>query len=414
MALFSNKIDPQNKAFNYAGFRYIWLATLANTLAVQIMSVAVGWQVYDLTGNPLYLGYVGLVQFLPSFALVLVTGWVADRFSRRAVIIICIGFELAGAIGLFLLVEHGESALAGIFVALFVLGLARAFLQPARQSLVPNLVPQKALGNALALHSSAWQMGGILGPVAGGLLYGISGQTAYLTAAGLCVAAAVFTKLVPPPERDPSQRKATSVKTILAGFSYIWNHKVILGAISLDLFAVLLGGATALLPVYARDILVVGPWGLGLLRAAPGVGAIVAAIIISQIPIRKNAGILLFIFVALFGLFTTLFALSTSVWWSILCLMLLGAFDMVSVVVRETVMQLWTPDEVRGRVSAVNSVFIGASNELGEFRAGVMAAFIGAKWAVALGGVGTIAVAGIWSRIFPQLREVKSLEKSGH
>lgn len=385
---------------------------MATTLAVQIMSVAVGWQVYDLTGNPIYLGYVGLVQFLPSVALVLVTGWASDRFSRRGILFICILLELLCALGLIYSLNTGEGALAGIFVVLFVLGVARAFMGPARQSLVPNLVPREALASALAVNASSWQMGNIVGPVLGGLLYGISGQAAYVGAAVLALVGALLVAKIPKPVRTEGTRKATTVGTLLAGFTYIFNHKLILGAISLDLFAVLLGGATALLPVYARDILDVGPWGLGLLRAAPGVGAILAAIILSQVPIRRHAGMILFLFVGLFGVFTVSFGFSTTVWWSVVCLALMGAFDMISVVVRETLMQLWTPDEVRGRVSAVNSVFIGASNELGEFRAGVMAALVGAKWAVAIGGVGTVAVTVLWSQMFPQLRNVQSLEKS--
>lgn len=400
-----------DKAFSYTGFRYFWFSTIATSLAVQIIAVAVGWQIYDLTGDPIYLGYVGLVQFLPSFALVLVTGWAADRFSRRAIVAICTVIEALCAIALVMLVSGGADAVGAIFIVLFVLGLARAFQNPAKQSLAPNLVPREALANALSVNSSAWQLSNIVGPVAGGLLYGLSGQIAYGIAALLAGGGVVLISMIAKPARVQGTGEATSISTLLAGFKFIWKEKLILGAISLDLFAVLLGGATALMPVYARDILVVGPWGLGLLRAAPGVGAIAAAIVLSQIPIRQRAGVILLSFVAGFGLFTTLFGFSTSVVWSIVFLVMLGACDMVSVVIREILMQLWTPDEVRGRVSAVNSVFIGASNEIGEFRAGVTAAFIGAKWAVVLGGLGTIAVAGLWSRVFPALAAAQSLEE---
>lgn len=400
-----------DKAFSYTGFRYFWFATMATSLAVQIIAVAVGWQIYDLTRNPIYLGYVGLVQFLPSFALVLVTGWVADHFSRRAIVAITSALEVLCALALVVLVGQGEAAVGSIFVVLFVLGLARAFQNPAKQSLAPNLVPREALANALSVNSSAWQLSNILGPVAGGLLYGLSGQVAYGVAGVLAGVGVVLMVMLKPPSRAASERKATTIGTLMAGFKFIWKEKLILGAISLDLFAVLLGGATALLPVFARDILEVGPWGLGLLRAAPGVGAIAAAVILTQVSIRRHAGAILFGFVAGFGLFTVLFGWSTSVVWSIVFLACLGACDMVSVVIREILMQLWTPDDVRGRVSAVNSVFIGASNEIGEFRAGVTAAFIGAKWAVVLGGVGTIAIAGLWSRLFPSLAKAQSLEE---
>lgn len=402
--------EASDKAFSYVGFRLYWFSAVATTIAVQIVAVAVAWQIYDLTREPIYLGYVGLVQFLPSFALVLVTGWAADKFSRRGIVFITTLVEVACAIALVMLVRQGEDAVALIFVVLFVLGIARAFQNPAKQSLVPNLVPREALANALSVNISAWQLSTILGPVIGGLLYGLSGQVAYGVGAVLAAIGAVLVALVPKPKRLVGADAATSISTLLAGFKYIWKEKLILGAISLDLFAVLLGGATALLPVYARDILDVGPWGLGLLRAAPGVGAIIAAIVLTRVSIRRNAGIVLLSFVAGFGLFTTLFGFSTSVVWSVAFLALLGACDMVSVVVREVLIQLWTPDEVRGRVSAVNAVFIGASNEIGEFRAGVSAAFIGAKLAVVLGGIGTIGVAALWTRLFPDLRKAQNLQ----
>jgi predicted MFS family arabinose efflux permease len=291
-----------------------------------------------------------------------------------------------------------------------VLGTARAFWGPAAQSLAPNLVPPEALSNAITTNASAWQFASIMGPAAGGLLYGVAPGIAFGTAAVLLMAAAIAVLMIPRPARRESHQ-ATSLDTMLAGFRYIFANKVVLGAISLDMFAVLMGGAVALLPVYAKDILHAGPQELGLLRAAPGIGAIIMALVLTRFPIRDHAGKLLFLFVGLFGAFTLLFGLSTTVWISIPALALVGASDMVSVTIRETIMQLWTPEEVRGRVNAVNSVFIGASNELGEFRAGTVAHFIGPVGAVALGGAGAIAVAVIWSRIFPALRDQRSLDK---
>jgi MFS family permease len=402
--------DRPSLAFSYPSFRFFWVTTLSTSFAAQIMSVSVGWQIYDMTRNPFYLGLVGLVQFLPALVLVLVTGLAADKFPRRRIIQLCLLVELGCAAALVLLARAEGADVWPIFVVLVLLGIARAFIGPSSSSLAPNLVPPPALANAISMNVTAWQLASILGPMAGGLLYGISGTAAYGTAAALVVVAAVSISFV----RQPPQKKSdqeTSLSTLLAGFRYIWHEKIVLGAISLDLFAVLMGGAVALMPVFARDILEVGPWGLGLLRAAPGIGAIVTALWLARFPIRDNAGVVLFTFVAGFGLFTLMFGLSTSVWLSIPLLALIGACDMVSVSIRETIMQLWTPDHVRGRVNAVNSVFIGASNELGEFRAGMMAALIGAQAAVAFGGAATIGVAGIWSWAFPGLRRQQAINR---
>jgi MFS family permease len=403
--------DRSLRAFSYPAYRFYWLTSLSMSLAGQIISVSVGWLVYDLTRDPLYLGLVGLAQFLPALLLVLVTGLAADKLPRRRIIQACLVAEVccAGALLAFT-AGHGREVWP-VFVVLVIQGMARAFFGPAGSSLAPNLVPPKALANAVTLNATAWQAASILGPVIGGLLYGVSPTAPYETAAGLVVFALICISFVGQPAQRQSG-KQTSLETMLAGFRYIWGEKVVLGAISLDLFAVLMGGAVALLPVFARDILETGPWGLGLLRAAPGIGAIPTALIITRFPIRNHAGRVLFAFVALFGLFTFLFGLSRSIWFSVPLLALVGASDMVSVSIRETIMQLWTPDSVRGRVNAVNSVFIGASNELGEFRAGIMAAMIGAQAAVALGGLATIGVAAIWSQAFPGLRMQKTLDRA--
>lgn len=402
--------EPSLQAFTYPAFRYYWLTTLCASFAAQIISVAIGWQIYDTTRNALYLGLVGLAHFLPSLLLVLITGLVADKFPRRRIILVCLLVELVAAAGLLAIAMAGGQNVWPIFGLIILLGTARAFIGPASSSLAPNLVPPIALSNAVSMNATAWQLASILGPVAGGLLYGLGGIVPYAVAAGLLVVGAVSISRIKAPAQHPHDQE-TSLATLLAGFRYIWHEKVVLGAISLDLFAVLMGGAVALMPVFARDILEVGPWGLGLLRAAPGIGAILMALWLARFPVRDHAGVILFAFVAGFGLFTLCFGLSTEVWLSIPLLALLGACDMVSVSIRETIMQLWTPDRVRGRVNAVNSVFIGASNELGEFRAGVMAAWIGAQAAVVFGGAATVAVAAIWSRIFPGLRMQGRLDR---
>ncbi|MGL4961761.1 MAG: MFS transporter [Inquilinus sp.] len=394
--------------FRHRGFTYYWTARLIATFAVQFISVAVGWQVYDLTRDPFDLGLVGLVQFLPSLLLVLVTGAAADRYNRRKIMAICIAAEILCALALLALTLDGDHRVWPIFLVLAGLGIARAFLGPAVQSLLPNLVPAAELSTAIAWNSSSWQIATISGPVIGGLLYGLAPEAPYALAAVLMAASIGLVTLIPKPAQKTVPEPA-SWESLGAGFRYIWGEKVVLGAISLDLFAVLLGGATALLPAYARDILEVGPWGLGLLRAGPGIGALVVAIWLARRPITDQAGLIMFACVAGFGAFTCVFGASTLPWLSIVALALMGAFDMVSVYIRETLIQLWTPDALRGRVNAVNMVFVGASNELGEFRSGISASLIGVVPAVVVGGLGTMAVAGLWSTWFPQLRRIRHL-----
>jgi MFS family permease len=381
-------------AFRHASFKKYWAARFLSAFAVQIVSVAVGWQIYDQTRDAFNLGMVGLVQFLPALVLVLFTGAAADRFGRRLVMGLSLVLEAGVTAFLLLLTLFGDFEPIVVFGALLVFGIARAFLGPSSASLVVNLVPTEDFANAVSWNSSAWQVATIVGPVAGGLLYGISHIAAYGVATVFLVAGS----------------EERSLSTMLAGFRYIWKEKIVLGAISLDLFAVLLGGTVALLPIYARDILDLGPWGLGLLRSAPGIGAVLTAIWLAGHPIRDHAGRVMFVFVALFGFFNIIFGVSTLTWLSIIALALAGAADMISVYIRETLMQLWTPDHVRGRVNAVNMVFVGASNELGEFRAGLMAAAIGAVPAVVIGGIGSIAVAAAWAAMFPQLRKARNLQ----
>ncbi len=402
---------PQSRwvAFKYPGFLRYWLARVSGNLAVQIVSIAVALQVYDLTRDPLDLGLVGLVLFLPSILLVLVTGTVADRFPRRTIMGVCLLVEAACATGLLLMTFEGLTSVLPIFGVLVVFGTARAFFGPAVQSLVTNLVPEDHLGQAIAWNSSGWQAATILGPVIGGLLYAVAPEVAYIGGLATFVFAAFMILSIARPSQKTTKEPA-SWETLVAGFKYIWKEKIVLGAITLDLFAVLLGGATALLPIYATDILDAGPTGLGVLRAAPGVGAVLTAVWLTRYPVRDHVGLAMFFFVGAFGLLIVVFGFSTTMWLSIPALALSGAADMISVYIRQTLVQLWTPDAMRGRVNAVNMVFIGASNELGEFRAGVMAAAIGTVHAVTIGGAATVGIAALWAKMFPELRRARHLD----
>ncbi|MBD9497332.1 MULTISPECIES: MFS transporter [unclassified Ensifer] len=400
-------------AFRHVGYRRYFFSRFLAYFAIQIISVAVGWQIYDLTRDPFDLGLIGLFQFLPSLVLILVTGSVADRYNRRMIMGVCMVVSTLCAAALLALTVTGLFSPWPVYAVLVVFGIERAFLAPASQSLAPNLVPPDDLPNAIAWNSTSWQTAMIVGPVAGGLIYALGAVFPY--AIGFCffLASAFMVFAIPKPATR-TQASAQSWQTITAGFRYIKTEKVVLGAISLDLFAVLLGGAVALMPVFARDILDLGPWGLGLLRAAPGVGAVAMAVWLAAHPIRHRAGFYMFIGVALFGLGTVIFGLSATPWVSIAALVVMGAADMVSVYVRETLITLWTPDELRGRVNAVNMVFIGASNELGEFRAGMMASGFGGVFAVVFGGMGTLLVSGLWALGFPQLRKIDTLDVPDH
>ncbi len=399
---------PSRNAFRHRSFRLFWISRFLANFAAQIVSVSIGWQIYDLTHNPFDLGLVGLVQFAPALVLVLYAGHAADRFNRRAIMAVCQMVESGIAAAIVLLTATGLISATWIFALLFIFGVARAFMNPAASSLVPNLVPPEDFAGAIALSTTSWQIANIVGPAVGGVLYGFGPTVAYGVAFVMFAGASVTISMVPrPPQKAMSEPRSWS--TLLAGFAYIWKEKVVLGAISLDLFAVLLGGATALLPVYVHDIIQVGPWGLGLLRSAMGIGGILMAAWLTVRPINDRAGVLMFTAVAFFGGFIVLFGVSTTLWLAVVALALAGAADMISVYVRETLLQLWTPDAVRGRVNAVNNVFIGASNELGEFRAGTMAALIGAVPAVVVGGLGTLVVAGLWAWAFPDIRRVRHL-----
>jgi MFS family permease len=403
-------VTDRFSAFRHSAYSRYFFSRFCTSLGVQIVSVSVGWQIYDQTQNAALLGWIGLVQFLPALVLVVVTGVTADRFGRRNVMGLAVFVEMACALAILALALSGHFDPVLVLGTLTVFGIARAFYSPASSSLAVNLVPKEDFANAVGWITASWQLASILGPVLGGLIYGIGAPIAYGTAVSLFLLSGSIILTIPKPARK-SSKEPTTLKTLLGGFSYVWKEKVVLGAISLDLFAVLLGGAVALLPIYARDILELGPSGLGLLRAAPGVGAVIMIGIITAFPIRNHAGIILFICVGLFGLATIVFGASTLAWLSILALALVGAFDMVSVYIREILLQLWTPDDVRGRVNAVNSVFLGASNELGEARAGFMAHFYGAVFTVVAGGAAAIGVAAAWSFLFPAIRRTRYLHR---
>jgi MFS family permease len=397
-------------AFQYPSFRYYLSArALANT-STEMQAVAVAWQVYGITHRPLDLGLVGLAQFLPAVLLFLVAGHAADRFSRQRILqICCTGFTLCSLL-LLGLTLRGLTSVGPIYLVLLWNGVVRAFYGPAGQAFLPLLVAEEDFPNAVAWNASVAQASIVLGPVVGGLLYGWRSSAAlvygcaaaeYLGALGLLTGIRVRTRQV--------TRLEASYRLALEGLRYIRRNPLILGAISLDLFAVMLGGAVALLPVYARDILRTGASGLGLLRAAPGMGAVVMAMVLAHWPLRRHAGAIMLWCVCGFGVFTVVFGLSGNLALSLLALVLVGACDMVSVVVRHTLVQLATPDKMRGRVSAVNVIFIGASNELGQFESGITAQWFGTVPAVVLGGLGTIAIVALWAWCFPPLRRVNEL-----
>ncbi|KCZ59065.1 MFS transporter [Hyphomonas chukchiensis] len=397
-------------AFRHSSYSRYFTSRFMTAFAAQIVSVSVAWQIYDETQNAIYLGWIGLVQFLPALLLVFVTGLASDTFGRRLVMGLAILVEMSCAAGILFLAATNQFHPVWVLAILTLFGVARAFLSPASASLAVNVVPREDFANAVGWNASAWQMASIVGPVVGSLLYGVSHVLAYSTATLMFAAASVLIFSIPkPPQRVSTEPKTLSV--VLGGFTYVWKQKVVLGAISLDLFAVLLGGAVALMPVYARDILQVGETGLGLMRAAPGIGALIVTAVITAFPIREHAGKILFVCVALFGLSTVVFGYSTVAWLSILALVCVGAFDMVSVYIREILLQLWTPDQVRGRVNAVNSIFLGASNELGEARAGFMAAKWGAVFTVVAGGYAAVGIAAAWSVLFPGIRKASNLHE---
>ncbi|WP_336486496.1 MFS transporter [Methylobacterium nigriterrae] len=390
--------------FRNGDFRLFGAARFLTGLAYQMQAVALGWFVYDLTRSALALGLVGLASFLPAMLSALVTGHVADTYDRRLVAAAAFGVQAAASLALLGVAEFGTGAVWPVYALVILVGTARAFANPALQALLPTLVPRDLFGPAIAWNSSLWQSASVLGPALGGFLYALGpavvfgGAAVSFALAGGLIAAVRFR-----PARLP-ERPPVTWATLSAGLSYIWAQPVVLGAISLDLVAVLLGGATALLPIFAAEVLHVGPLGLGALRSMPAAGAVVMAILLATWPLQRKAGARMLQAVAVFGLAITVFGLSRSLPLSMACLFVTGAADMISVYVRQSFVQGETPDAMRGRVSAVNTVFIGASNELGEFESGTLAALIGAVPAVVAGGLATMLVALLWGRLFPALR----------
>jgi MFS family permease len=408
---------PAPHPLSIPDFRFYWTARLASTVAQMSMVIVIGWQVYDIARRTmnqqdaaLQLGLIGVVQFVPLFLLTLVTGWTADRLDRRVIARAAIGIEIACAAGLGWLSYSGNVTLPALFGVAALLGVARAFAGPALSALAPNLVPREVLPRAIALSSISWQSGAIAGPALGGYLYAIAPHVPYVVS-GLLFSLSLFCMfMIGPKPRTAMGGSKNPWRQMVDGLSYVRQNRLVLGAISLDLFAVLLGGATAMLPIFARDILEVGPTGLGHLRAAPAVGATLTAIWFSWKPLKRNVGVKMLGAVAVFGAATMVFGFSRWLPLSLACLALLGAADMFSVFVRQSLIQLYTPDEMRGRVGAASTLFISASNELGEAESGFLAAAIGPVAAVVAGGAGAIAVTLLWARWFPELRNARSFD----
>jgi len=401
-------------AFTYPDFTVYEVARFFIVVALEMQSVAVGWQVYEITKRPLDLGLVGLAQFLPGIFLFLVSGHAADRFDRRKLLMLCYcGFAVCSGLLWEIALRGSHSVhprVYPIYGVLVLLGVVRSFSGPVSRALLPQLVPEEHFPNAVAWNASVFQGATILGPAVGGLIYAFfRGPSAVYFAAMLTSALALLSTVRIKPQIRARPQEAVSLTTLLAGFRYIGRQKLILGSITLDMFAVLLGGAVALLPVYAREILKTGPWGLGLLRSAPGVGAAAMAILMAHRPLRGRAGPTMLWCVAGFGVCTILFGISRSIVFSLISLLLIGATDMVSVIIRGTLIQLGTPDEMRGRVNAVDMLFIGVSNELGQFESGLTAQWFGTVPAVVLGGVGTLVVIAVWAWQFPELRHADQL-----
>ena len=386
----------------HRNFAFYLSARVLGTLAVQMQSVAIGWQVYQMTGSLFDLGLIGLAQFAPFLLLILPAGHIADRYNRRNIIAWCLTAQLACALALLAFTMMSLAVVWPVFAVLVLFGSGRAFMMPATQAVLVNMVPKESFSRALALSSSSSHIAIILGPTLGGLLYIFGPKVVYLIASALLVLSVRLMRATTPAPQIV-KREPVSWSTLLEGLRFVWSRPIMLGAISLDLFAVLFGGATALLPALAHDVLHIGPTGLGLLRTAPGMGAALCSVLLAFYPITRRVGAWMFGGVAVFGLGTIVLGSTTTFLVALVALFLMGAGDMVSVYIRHLLVQYETPDEIRGRVSAVNSVFIGASNELGEFESGVTAGWFGLVRAVLFGGAATLAVTGIWAVLFPVL-----------
>jgi len=402
-------VAPDTSLAGHRPFLFYVGARGFSEFAYQIGTVAVGWQVYALTRSAFDLGLVGLVQFIPSALLVFAAGHVADRYDRKRVVQLCQFAQALAAAFLAWGTLGGWLNLAYIFSALVVFGIATAFESPAAAALLPSVAPDGMMQKATAVSTASWQVATISGPALGGLAYALDPYVPYLVMAGFWFLSGLMNGAIQT-NRPATPPQPPTLASLFAGVGFIRRNPPILGTISLDLFAVLLGGATALLPIYAHDILHTGPWGLGVLRGAPAAGALIMSGILARHPITRRAGVRMFQAVMVFGASTVVFAVSHLIWLSILALLIMGAADTISVVIRIALVQLATPDEMRGRVGAVNYLFVNASNQLGEFESGMTAALFGTVPAVALGGIGTIAIALLWMKLFPTLRNVERLE----
>ena len=408
------------EAFQSRDFRRYQLARVMVILGAEAQAVAVAWQIYSITHRALDLGYSGLVLFLPGLLFLLPAGHVADRFDKRQVILVCYGLQAVATVGLIAMSRAGLDRVWPIYAVMFVIGSGRAFSGPASFAMLPHLVPEKHFVNAVTWGGAIFQFANITGPALGGVLFTLPllkwVPDSKLEGAGLVYEFTLatlgwFLVLIATLHARPGrmEHRAASLKVILAGFSYVRRSPLLLGSLSLDLFVVLLGGATALMPIFAREILHAGPRGLGMLRAAPALGAVVTSLVLTRVPLGRRAGHKLFFSVALFGVATVVFGLSRNLWLSLGALAIAGGADMVSVIIRGSLLQLATPLEMRGRISAVNSLFIGASNELGAFESGVTAQWWGAVRATVVGGVGALMVSGLWAAWFPELRDADEL-----
>jgi MFS family permease len=408
------------EAFASRDFRRYQLARVVAILGAEAQSVAVAWQVYSITHRAIDLGYTGLALFLPGLVFLLPAGHVADRFDRREIILVCYGLQMFCTVALVLFAREGMHHVFPIYAVLSLIGTGRAFSGPASSALIPHLVPERHFVNAVTWGGAIFQLANVTGPALGGLLFTLplasmlpgsrlegAGIVYVFTLATLVWFLVLVGSLTVRPGR--MEHKAASIKVVLAGFRYVWSLPLLLGSLSLDLFVVLLGGSVALMPIFASDILHTGPRGLGMLRAAPAIGALTMSLLMARFPISRRAGVRLFVCVGIFGVATVVFGLSRSLWLSLAALAISGAADMISVIIRGSLLQLATPSEMRGRVSAVNSLFVGASNELGEFESGVTAQWWGAVRATLVGGLGALAVAGAWATFFPGLRRADEL-----
>jgi MFS family permease len=400
---------PSSRLSEHPQFVRLWFVRLCSTLGYHMMVVAIGWKIYAITGDAFDLGLVGLIQFIPAVVFTLLIGHLTDRYDRRTILRGAQATMGAAAALLIVVFLDPTPTVSLLFAAVFLIGTARAFESPASQSLVPAVVPTALLPRATAAWATSNQTGIICGPAAGGLIYAFKPVLVPALAFILFGAAITLVTLIHIERRTP-RREPPSLSSVLAGFRYVRQRPRLLGVITLDLFVALLGGVTALLPIYAKDILMAGPIGLGLLRSAPAIGALTMSIVLSHIPVERRIGLKMFAVVALFGAATMLFAVSTWLPLSMAALAILGAADAVSVVIRFTLVQIETPDEMRGRVSAINFLFVNTSNTLGEFESGAVAAWLGAVPSAFIGGLGSLLVAAIWMMIFPALRRVDRFE----